>query len=237
MILIVEDRDFVGAAYENSFSREGFAATSVPADEFGDWVNAAAEDDIEAVTAFVFGSCASSQDMANLVRRRSAAAVIALTEARSVDETVELLAAGYDDVVATPCHAKELIARVAAITRRRSSNVGGTSIGEITVFGDGRDPCVRGEVFPLPRRELRILEVLASRAGRRVTKSQIFNSVYGIFDHDIDECVVESHISKLRRRLRGALGYDPIESKRHLGYRLYNADELPWASAADAIAG
>jgi DNA-binding response OmpR family regulator len=79
---------------------------------------------------------------------------------------------------------------------------------------------VRGEVLPLPRRERRILEYLVSNKGRRVTKTQIFNSVYGLFGEDIDENVVESHISKLRKRLRHKLGHDPIDSQRYLGYRL-----------------
>jgi DNA-binding response OmpR family regulator len=56
--------------------------------------------------------------------------------------------------------------------------------------------------------------------GCRVTKTQIFNSVYGLFSEDIDENVIESHISKLRKRLRHRLGYDPIDSQRYLGYRL-----------------
>ena len=56
--------------------------------------------------------------------------------------------------------------------------------------------------------------------GRRVTKTQIFNAIYGIFDEDVEENVVESHISKLRKKLRQRLGYDPIDSKRYLGYRL-----------------
>ena len=51
-----------------------------------------------------------------------------------------------------------------------------------------------------------------------MTKAQIFNSVYGLFNEDIDENVVESHISKLRKRLRHRLGYDPIQSQRYLGY-------------------
>ncbi len=53
-----------------------------------------------------------------------------------------------------------------------------------------------------------------------MTKPQIYSSVYGLFDQEIDENVIESHISKLRKRLRRRLGYDPIDSKRHLGYRL-----------------
>jgi two-component system, OmpR family, flagellar system response regulator FtcR len=56
--------------------------------------------------------------------------------------------------------------------------------------------------------------------GRRLTKSQIFNAVYGLFDDVVEENVVESHVSKLRKKLRARLGYDPIDSQRFLGYML-----------------
>ncbi len=87
-------------------------------------------------------------------------------------------------------------------------------------FFDGRDPELNGRVLVLPRRERRILEYLVNNRGRRVSKAQIFNSIYGIFDENVEENVVESHISKLRKKLRVRLGYDPINSVRYLGYRL-----------------
>jgi len=93
-------------------------------------------------------------------------------------------------------------------------------VGELRVFFDGRDPQLKGVSLPLPRRERRILEYLVNNRGRRVSKAQIFNSIYGIFDEDVEENVVESHISKLRKKLRCQLGYDPINSVRYLGYRL-----------------
>ena len=62
------------------------------------------------------------------------------------------------------------------------------------------------------RRERRILEYLADNRGRRVTKTQVFNAIYGIFDEEVEENVVESHISKLRKKLREKLGHDPIDS-------------------------
>jgi DNA-binding response OmpR family regulator len=71
-----------------------------------------------------------------------------------------------------------------------------------------------------PRRELRILEYLAVCRNRRVTREQIFNAVYGILDEEVEESVVESHISKLRKKLRTYLGYDPINTQRFLGYQL-----------------
>jgi hypothetical protein len=54
----------------------------------------------------------------------------------------------------------------------------------------------------------------------RITKTQIFNRVYGIFNDEIHENVIESHISRLRKRLKERLGIDPIDSQRFLGYRL-----------------
>ncbi|RUV50004.1 response regulator transcription factor, partial [Mesorhizobium sp. M7A.F.Ca.MR.228.00.0.0] len=95
-----------------------------------------------------------------------------------------------------------------------------TEIGAMRIFMDGRDPEIDGQPLPLPRRERRILEYLASNRGRRVTKTQVFNAIYGIFDEEVEENVVESHISKLRKKLREKLGTDPIDSKRFLGYRL-----------------
>ena len=96
-------------------------------------------------------------------------------------------------------------------------------VGEMRVFFDGRDPEIKGSILPLPRRERRILEYLVANRGRRVSKAQIFNSIYGIFDDNVEENVVESHISKLRKKLRRHLGYDPINSVRYLGYRLAEA--------------
>ena len=112
------------------------------------------------------------------------------------------------------------MARVGAIRRRKETQVEYKVIGEMRVYFDGRDPEVNGVALPLPRRERRILEYLVVNQSKRVTKAQIFNAIYGLFDEEVEEDVVESHISKLRKKLRHRLGYDPIDSKRYLGYRL-----------------
>jgi DNA-binding response OmpR family regulator len=155
-----------------------------------------------------------------LIKGRSAAPVIAMNDNKSLEETLDLFAAGVDDVVRKPIHVREILARIKAIRGRAQAKSEGTNVGPLRVFYDGRDPEVAGEVLPLPRRERRILEYLVSTKGCRVSKSQIFNYVYGLFSEDIDENVVESHVSKLRKRLRHRLGYDPIDSQRYLGYRL-----------------
>lgn len=222
MIVIVDERDAVKDGYTAWFDREGVSATGLSPVDFDNWVGGVSEPDLLAVEAFLLGDCRDRQNLPKLIRGRSRAPVIALNDNKSLEETLDLFAAGVDDVVRKPIHVREILARIRAIRARTQSNANdeATVVGELKVFSDGRDPEVRGEVLPLPRRERRILEYLVSNRGCRVTKTQIYNYVYGLFSEDIDENVVESHVSKLRKRLRHRLGFDPIDSQRYLGYRL-----------------
>ena len=220
MILIVDERATVTQGYAAWFNREGISACGLCPSEFDSWVRTAADPDMLAVEAVLLGECPDRHALSKVIKRRSNAAVIALNENRSLEETLDLFAAGVDDVVRKPIHVREIIARIKAIRRRAKGAPDFADVGEMRIFFDGRDPEIRGELLQLPRRERRILEYLVNNRGCRVNKTQIFNSVYGLFSDDIDENVVESHISKLRKRLRYRLGYDPIDSKRYLGYRL-----------------
>ena len=220
MIIIVDDRDALMELDNLGFGREGISTEGLAASDFHDWVRTAPEPELAAVEAFVLGECSDRRTFPKIIKQRSRAPVLALTGARSLQETLDLFASGVDDVIGNPTHIHEILARIKAIKRRFSVEAEGTVSGGIRVFGDGRDPEVAGEQMHLPRRERRILEYLVSNKGRRVTKTQIFNFVYGLFSDEIDENVIESHISKLRKRLRHRLGHDPIDSQRYLGYRL-----------------
>lgn len=231
MLVIVDDREIVTTGYASGFRSEGISAIGFEPQEFRAWVATVAEADLKAVEAYLIGDCNCREALPRLIRERSRAPVIVMNETHSLEQTLDLFAAGVDDVVRKPIHVRELLARVGAI-RRRSESVDECAVmGDMRVFFDGRDPEVRGETFPLPRREKRILEFLVRHRGKRVNKSQIFNSIYGFFDEDVEENVVESHVSKLRKKLRHQLGYDPIDSKRYLGYCFDHCDPAARAAA------
>ncbi len=220
VFVIVDDRDVVTEGYSSWLRREGVSSTAFRPTDFREWVETAGDGDMSAVEAFLLGDCEDRETLPRMIRGRSHAPMIVMNEKHGLEQTLELFAAGVDDVVRKPIHVREILARVGAIRRRVQKEGEPATIGEMSVFSDGRDPIVRGEVLELPRRERRILEYLVSNRGKRVTKTQIFNAIYGIFDEDVEEDVVESHISKLRKKLRHRLGYDPIDSKRYLGYSL-----------------
>jgi two-component system, OmpR family, flagellar system response regulator FtcR len=229
MYVIVDERQIVVDGYTSSFKREGICVMGVDPREFAEWLDSVSVTDAQAIDAFLIGDCENRQYIPGLIRERSDAPILCLRDSQSLGETLCLLTAGADDVLRKPVHPREIVARVCAINRRNreEEETGGVMVGELCIYFDGRDPEIRGETFPLPRRERRILEYIARNRGRRVTKSQIFNAVYGLFDESVDENVVESHVCKLRKKLKRHLGFDPIESQRYLGYLLAPGEKSP----------
>jgi len=221
VIVVVDHRTEVTEAYRTTIGREGYSTISFNPEEFAAWFHSSAELDLSAVEAILLGDCDKRESLAKYIKSRGGIPAIALSDAAALETTIKLFQAGIDDVVRKPVHAREIIARIGAIRRRKHfENAAIWSMDGLVIFGDGRDPEVNGSVFQLPRRERRILEYLAASQGRRVMRSQVFSAIYGVLDDAVEECVVESHISKLRKKLRGLLGYDPIDTQRYLGYQL-----------------
>lgn len=225
MIVTIDEREMVRDGFNAMFDREGVPASGIDPAQFADWIGAVDAVDLEGIEMFLVGEGAAPDALATL-RERSLAPVIAIVDGRSLDKTLERFSVGCDDVVRKPVHARELLARAAAIRcRRRGETDRAFRLGRLVVHADGRDPEIDGEPMALPRRERRVLEVLAAARGRVVSKPQLFSAVYGAFRTDIEECVVESHVSKLRKKLRARLGSDPVTSRRFLGYAIAAAED------------
>lgn len=224
MYVIVDHRDVVRNGYLAGFSREGVASMTFGAEELEDWIASVAPTDLEAVQGVVLGAVADRAAVTGLVRQRSRVPVIAIEEHKSLEQTLHLLAAGVDDVLRKPVHVKEIIARCSAVWRRINAADDADVAGRLKVFFDNRDPLVDGVPLGLPRRERQILEYLIKNKKRRVTKTQLFNAIYGVFNENVDETVIEGHISKLRKKLRERLGYEAIDAKRFMGYAFIGAD-------------
>jgi DNA-binding response OmpR family regulator len=219
MYVVVDQRADVAGGFTAMFGREGVSAVGFGSQDFREWLTGASERDLDAVQGFVLGDFDARPNYPHVIRNRSRAPIIALSEVRSLDQTLELFTAGIDDVVRKPVHVKEIVARSDAVWRRMNDQRLEVATDRLKVFFDGRDAEIDGEPLPLPRRERHILEYLAKNRTRRVTKAQIFNAIYGVFNDGVDETVVEGHISKLRKKLRSRLGHEAIDAKRYLGYQ------------------
>ncbi|MGH2451046.1 MAG: response regulator transcription factor [Candidatus Limnocylindria bacterium] len=159
-------------------------------------------------------------DVLRSIRARGDAPVILLTAKGAPEDRVRGLDAGADDYVAKPFHFPELVSRIRALLRRR----GGAS-EEVVQVGDLRiDPAAHevardGEPIELTARQFELLEFLARRAGRVVSKEQIYHAVWG-WDYLGNPNVVEQHISNLRQRIDEGRHGKLIHTVRGVGYVL-----------------
>ena len=221
MIVFIDDRDLVTDSYRSQLEREGFPVLVFRPTQFKEWASDTSERHFEQVGACLVGSMCVETISPKYLRECISAPLIALSDHGTLESTLKLFDSGFDDVVKKPVHIREILARISVIRRRREQmSVEPVSASRLRIFMDGRDPEIDGSVFELPRRERRILEYLHSIGGRRASKGQLFDAVYGLCDEDVEENVIESHVSKLRKKLREKLGFEVVDSKRFLGYRL-----------------
>jgi DNA-binding response OmpR family regulator len=168
MIILVDDRSDVTDAYRASFGREGISAASFTPSDFDNWFHSTSGPDIAAVEAFILGDFLQRESVTRAIKTRSEAPAIALNDSTGLEATLKLFAAGADDVVRKPVHAREIIARIGAIRRRTLPPPKATDLGDLRVFNDGRDPEVGGRTLMLPRRERRIIEQFANELSAAV---------------------------------------------------------------------
>ena len=144
--------------------------------------------------------------------------VLILSARSEVEDKVEGLDAGANDYLAKPFHLAELEARIRSLTLRHFTQQDVLlSCGELTFDTRSRTAAVRGETLTLTRKETGILEYLMVHQGRPVSQEELMDHVW---DNSVDNFSnsIRVHISALRKKLRTALGYDPIRNRIGEGY-------------------
>ena len=144
--------------------------------------------------------------------------VLILSARGEVEDKVQGLDAGANDYLAKPFHLAELEARIRSLTLRRFTQQDVLlSCGELSFDTRSRTAAVHGELLSLTRKETGILEYLMVHKGRPVSQEELIDHVW---DNSVDNFSnsIRVHISALRKKLRAALGYDPIRNRIGEGY-------------------
>ncbi|RRU70071.1 MULTISPECIES: response regulator transcription factor [Stenotrophomonas maltophilia group] len=150
-------------------------------------------------------------------------AVIMLTAKGTLSDKVEGLDVGADDYLVKPVAIEELMARIRAVSRRPSAMVTPSlRLGRLEFDFESFQAQVEGQPLALPRRQVLVLQALAMRQGRTVTRSALEAAVYG-FDDEIQSNALDAHISKLRKALQQAGAGVEIHVIRGVGYLLAEA--------------
>ena len=145
--------------------------------------------------------------------------VLILTARDDIQHRVRALDAGGDDYLSKPFDLAELEARIRALLRRGDPTGATLRLGAIAFEPTTRHVTVHDVELEVTARELAVLELLMRRAGRIISKKQIFDSVYSS-DDAAGMSNVEVLVSRLRRKLVNAHAGAGIRVFRGMGYRL-----------------
>ena len=144
--------------------------------------------------------------------------VLILSARSEVADKVEGLDAGANDYLAKPFHLEELEARIRSLTRRQfTQNDVVLACGKLSFDTKTRIAVAGGQELSLTRKELGILEYMLLNQGRPVSQEELLDHVW---DNSVDNFSnsIRVHISALRKKLRAALGFDPVRNRIGEGY-------------------
>lgn len=153
-----------------------------------------------------------------LRRRGDRVPVLMLTARDALDDRVRGLDLGADDYMRKPFAPEELEARIRALGRRRGGDpTPELVVGSLVLNRSTGEARIGDRLLDLRRRELAVLDTLATRAGQIVTRETLQAEVFG-FDEPVGPNAIEVNIT----RLRGKLSADgpKIRTVRGVGYLL-----------------
>ncbi len=161
-----------------------------------------------------------------LMRRKGITTpVLVLSALGSVDDRVRGLKAGGDDYLTKPFAFVELLARIEALTRRRTSAADTTKLKVADLDFDllARRVTRGGREIELTARELKLLEFLMRRAGQVVTRTMLLEGVWDLH-FDPQSNLIDVHISRLRQAIDRGADRQLIHTVRGSGYVLRAED-------------
>jgi two-component system, OmpR family, response regulator RegX3 len=222
-VLLVEDEDSFSDPLSYMLRREGFEAVVAATGP-----EALAEFDrggADVVLLDLMLPGLPGTEVCRRLRARSSVPIIMLTAKDGEIDKVVGLELGADDYVTKPYSARELVARIRAVLRRRgdaepAQDADVLEAGPVRMDVERHVVAVDGEAVALPLKEFDLLELLLRNAGRVLTRGQLIDRVWGS-DYVGDTKTLDVHVKRLRAKIEP----DPANPKylltvRGLGYKL-----------------
>jgi two-component system OmpR family response regulator len=214
-ILLVEDDNMLGSAVRDHLAAHGHAVDWMKT--IGSSADARATTPYDLILLDLGLPDGSGLGFLRALRRAGdTVPVMVLTAMDQLSTRIDGLNAGADDYLVKPFDLGELIARVAAVSRRYAGNPNPlVEIGPLKIDQAKRSASVDGRALDLTSREWAILDKLAQHPGLVVSKGQIEDALFE-FGAEVESNAVEVYVSRLRKKI----GHRLIHTSRGMGYRL-----------------
>src|SRR5690242_17237453 len=218
-VLVVEDEDAVRDAIERALSLEGYAVETAPTGERALYTLEEGGS-VDAVVLDVLLPGLSGLDVVRRLREEGQRVpVLMLTARGAVDDRVAGLDAGADDYLVKPFALRELLARLRALLRRVEAPAQRLRFADLALDPASRDVWRGDRRIELTRTEYGLLELFLAHPRQVLTRSQIFEQVWG-YDFGATSNALGVYVGYLRRKTEAAGEPRLLHTVRGVGYVL-----------------
>ena len=218
-ILVVEDEKLLNEMITKTLVKEGYSVDNCFDGE--DALHYLKMGEFDAVVMDIMMPKINGLEVVKRMRAANdATPVIFLTARDSIEDRVSGLDAGAEDYLVKPFAFAELLARIRAMTRKRTGNeTNEFSVGDL-VLNTKTKAVRRGEhTIALTAKEYEILEYMIHNKGIILSREKIENHVWN-FDYSGGTNVVDVYIRYLRKKIDDPYEKKLIHTIRGFGYVL-----------------
>lgn len=219
-VLVVEDDSILREAVVTLLQEEGYSVDEVATGDEGLFMAEQGIHDL-VVLDIMLPEVSGLEIVRSLREGGSTVPILLLTARDTIDDRVVGLETGADDYLVKPFAIRELLARVKALIRRKSSVgfEGELSYGGLALKSKIHDAFIGAKALGLTAKEYEVLEFLVINKEQILTKDQIFDRIWG-FDSETTISIVDLYIHYLRKKL-AVFGLDVmIQTVRGAGFML-----------------
>ena len=213
-VLVVEDEPELLKLTARALREQGYAVDEAADGEEG--LFKAQSWDYQAILLDVMLPRMDGWQLLKALRKSKTTPVLMLTARDQIPDRVRGLDLGADDYLVKPFELPELFARLRALIRRSAGQTASEIvIGDLTVNLANRTVTQAGELVALTAREYGLVELLAVRRGKLVSRTQIYDALFDENESSLSN-LLDVHVANIRRKL----GRDVIVTRRGMGYMI-----------------
>ncbi len=200
-VLLIEDDPRVSAFIKKGLEEQGYDVEAAYDGVYG--TKLALENFHDVIILDIILPERNGIEVLRQIRKENPAVpILMLTALGEPDDRVKGLNAGADDYVVKPFNFKELLARVAAMTRRQAGQANGVvyRVGDLEINTETRIVRRAGTPIKLTAREFTLLEVFVRNAGKVLTRRDLAERVWDT-GFDTGTNVVDVYVNYLRKKI------------------------------------
>lgn len=150
--------------------------------------------------------------------------ILMLTAKSQIEDRIKGLDTGADDYLSKPFAMGELLARVRAMTRRKSEFTPNLiQLGNISLNKENYELSNGEATVRLSNKEYQMLEMLMNHSKRLISTEQFMERIWG-YDAEAEINVVWVYISYLRKKLESLGANVKLKAVRGVGYTLEESE-------------